>query len=484
MRGASIVRDWTVRASLLIVFAVAAGCFHPSPPEGAPCNANNECPSPLGCFGGFCTKSPADGAAIADAPMGIPDSFSVPDADLSCTCSSATKLTCSGSTIDCPLGCVSPPSGARCTQIVPSNGIDVVLATTVSATVDLSGAAIFNTDTGEITGAITRAAGEGVIGNIGFAKQTFQLHQIGVFVISALTIQPTGTLRFKGANAAALLVRHTITIGGEIDASAGCGQTDRGCAGPGGGRGLRSGATEDPCGGGNGAVDPNSTGDGGGGGGGGATIGGAGSTAGSFLGGHPGAACLPATLEPLAGGGGGGGGGLGSLAMGPLGGGGGGGVQITALEGIAISGAITANGNGGERGLPAVLDASAASGGGAGGGILLEAPAIAYTATAILVANGGGGGGAANGTSVGTDGEDGHRDSSPALGGTAAPAPSMPGGAGGANTTLPVSAANTTNTANGGGGGGAAGRIFTRGTVSGGAMVVSPPAGSGPLLTQ
>ena len=63
-------------------------------------------------------------------------------------------------------------------------------------------------------------------------------------------------------------------------------------------------------------------------------------------------------------------------------------------------------------------------------------------------------------------------------------APATAGGSGGANTTAPVAAVDAGSNDNGGGGGAAVGRIFTRGVVSSGASVVSPPAGSGALVAQ
>lgn len=48
---------------------VMAGCYHPSPPDGAECNQARECPSPLHCDRGVCVRiSSAPDAPIADAP--------------------------------------------------------------------------------------------------------------------------------------------------------------------------------------------------------------------------------------------------------------------------------------------------------------------------------------------------------------------------------------------------------------------------------
>lgn len=56
-----------------VLFAAAlAGCYQPAPPEGAPCNLQDECPAPLQCLQGACLSAPPIDGAI-DAP--IPDAF-------------------------------------------------------------------------------------------------------------------------------------------------------------------------------------------------------------------------------------------------------------------------------------------------------------------------------------------------------------------------------------------------------------------------
>ncbi len=81
--------------------------------------------------------------------------------------------------------------------------------------------ALFDTDTGQITGGITRAAGVGVVSNINFTLHTYMGRSIGVFAIAELSVTGTGTIRFKGSRAAALLIRRTLDVAGELDASAG-----------------------------------------------------------------------------------------------------------------------------------------------------------------------------------------------------------------------------------------------------------------------
>lgn len=61
-----------------IAVAATAGCYAPSPPEGAPCSAAGDCPSGLVCDGtGRCTRAPGDGP---DGPVpDLVDPFSRPD---------------------------------------------------------------------------------------------------------------------------------------------------------------------------------------------------------------------------------------------------------------------------------------------------------------------------------------------------------------------------------------------------------------------
>src|SRR5688572_21833035 len=40
-----------------LALLVAAGCYNPSPPAGAPCSDDNGCPTGQACVGGFCGGS-------------------------------------------------------------------------------------------------------------------------------------------------------------------------------------------------------------------------------------------------------------------------------------------------------------------------------------------------------------------------------------------------------------------------------------------
>lgn len=464
-----------------LALVLVAGCYRPAPQEGTPCSERSECPSPLQCDRGVCVREAVDAATDGEIDA-------MPDADLTCSCASPTTLRCASGDTPCTLGCATTPV-AHCKQVVPSNGINAALANAVTAPLGVAAGdnVVCDTDTGEITGDFTRAAGEGVISDVGFAKHTFQSRAIGVFYVASLEIPANATVRFKGTAAAALLVRQALVVNGRIDVSAGCDGADRKCPGPGGSPGARIGTpVSGACSGAHGQTEQGANSDAGGGGGGGGAVGAKGGDAGTFLGGLGGAACLPAQLEPLFGGGGGGGGGNGALAMGPPGGGGGGALQLTSLESIAISGTVSSNGagGGGGAGITGInSDGDAAGGGGAGGAILVEAPSV-NVAGAVLVANGGGGGGAANSAQAGSPGDDGRLSAAPAPGGATGAAPSTAGGNGGAGTTAAAAGPNTTTQNNAGGGGGAVGRIFLRGTTTGVATTSSPPAASGSLVTR
>ncbi len=102
-----------------------------------------------------------------------------------------------------------------------------------------------------------------------------------------------------------------------------------------------------------------------------------------------------------------------------LGGGAGGGIQLSARVSVTVTGAIHANGGGGQGGLgaPDVGDSCVgAAGGGSGGGILIEAPQV--TISGAIYAHGGGGGGGGNSTGgAGAAGSDASATGTPALGG-------------------------------------------------------------------
>ena len=412
--------------AILAVIVVSAGClkapvFH--------CATSDECGPGGTCAAGYC--------AFFDPMCADGERYGERSGPYSGQCVGATTSDAN-------------PGG----PFTPSNGVDPTLAGEVAVPIAISGTATFDTDTGAITGAVVRAAGQGVVADVGY----HQVGTLGVFVLHALDVQSAGALRFQGSRAVVLLVGTDATIDGTIDGSAGCYGADPTCAGPGGGTGASGATAATGCGaGGAGGTDPSEN-DGGGGGGGGGTPGASGGAAGAgVVGGAGGGACLAADLQPLVGGGGGGAGGPGSSTSPAQGGGGGGGLQLTALGAITVGGTITMAGAGGPGGPTASVNAGAGGGGGGGGGILLEANSVTVTGT--LAANGGGGGSGGHAPDVGNPGENGHADASPARGGASVGS----NGVGGNGAARSASAQDgQTIVGNAGGGGGGVGVVHVR----------------------
>ncbi len=459
----------------LVAVAGLVACYHPSPPEGRPCSDIETCPLPQQCIAGTCTLS--DAAVDVAVDVGA-------DADLTCLCSDANTLTCATGDTSCALGCLDAPP--HCAQIVPSNGLDLGTTTQVMSTIVFD-SAVFDTDTGAITGSITRSAGSGVMSDIDFETRMFDGVTLGVFTFHGLHVKPGGIVQFTGAAAAVFLVGGSAMISGTIDGSGGC-NSDPSCAGPGGGLGARDLVTvAGGCG--PGATAKSVTGnnnDSGGGGGGGGGSGAAGTTVTPSSGGVGGAACLATTLVPLVGGSGGGNGSKSDGLVPGKGGGGGGAFQLTALDQITVSGTITMGGGGGAGGVAGVMvgttgtaNSGGGGGGGAGGAILLEAPTL--TIAGFLAANGGGGGGGGEGSAAGMPGNNGNASTAPAIGGAPASGAGA-GGNGGAGTTAPTTV--TGATSNGGGGGGGVGAIYLRSLNGQISATTSPAAESATLPIQ
>jgi hypothetical protein len=410
------------------------------------------------------------------------------DADPSCSCAN-DLLHCASGDQHCYAGC--DPVAPRCLDVVPSNGVPVSV-TTETDVITIGATATFDTDTGEVTGAVIRAPVQGVASGISYTQMSATGVAVGVFGFSQLDVAPSGVIRIVGSRPAVFVVATAATIDGLIDGTGGvaaCTTTQRTpvCAGPGGGDGAAGLARGMGCGGGaHGLSDPfvggtgaDSGGGGGGGGGSGANGGTEVASGVTFLGGTGGMACIALTLEPLVGGGGGGGGGGGSARVG-YGGGGGGALQLTALQALRVAGAINMGGGGGEGGQPDGSNGGAGGGAGAGGGILIEAPMV--TVDGVLAANGGGGGGGAAQAAGGGLGETGRADATAAAGGTGGGAAGS-GGAGGCSTAAPQPGVDA-NGVNAGAGGGGIGRIYVRSRSPASITTSSPAAGTGALNTR
>ena len=464
---------------------VLCACFHPTPPEGAACANGTDCPEPLICDLGVCVHSPHDSAL--DADIDAPPDVSI-DANLSCSCQGAT-LRCGGvPPVTCALGCMPQSPGARCFEVDPSNGVGITSAAGLTTNITISGGtATFNTDSGAISGVLTRAAGVGVNADIAFELRTTGTQPIGVWTFHRLGLTTGATIRFTGARSAVFVSGTDAAIAGTIDGSGGCNGADPMCAGPGAGLGGNTLAATGCGPGGIGVSASTGTSDGGGGGGGGRGAGGGGGMGGADgTAGLAGSACVSSLAEPLVGGAGGGTGADGAAPP-CKGGGGGGALQITAVDEITVSGTITMGGSGGEGGRPdpMLVNAGAGCGGGAGGSILLEALAVTIGNTGVIAANGGGGGGGASLGTAGNRGASGGLTTTPAVGGTPASPNSGVGGAGAAGAVAAAVGAASASS-NGGGGGGGIGAIYVR-TKPGNFTqtgLATPTPGSGALRTQ
>ena len=368
----------------IVLVAALTSCYQPAAPAGAQCASMGQCPPGLSCVAGVCTSGDGgggDGGRGGDAGI---------DADPTCACD-GDSLSCASGSTACALGC-SSTGGPHCMALVPSNSVPATLVNGTTAT-SISALTTFDTDTGAITGDVTRDAGIGVISGIAYA----QTASLGEFAFQQLSI--AGTVQVTGTRAAVFLVAGSMMISGIVDVSAGCYGMDTTCAGPGGGSGSLAVAPATGCGAAGllaGGVETIGGGGGGGGGGSGASGGAVSGIFGSPAG-AAGDACAGAgTLEPLVGGGGGGAGFymVGSSSGG--GGGGGGALQLTALGDLTITGTISAGGAGGDPSVVGSMEGmggAGAGGGGAGGSILLESIDVSIV-DAVVVANGGGGGGA------------------------------------------------------------------------------------------
>ena len=358
----------------------------------------------------------------------------------------------------CLAGCAETPT-PHCKALQPSGPVSASDYDQPGLLgVSIAGMTVtFNTETGEIKGPVTRPAGPGITGGIGFrvAAQAGG-PSVGVFSVAGFTLANGAIMKFEGKNAFALVSAGTVELDGTVDASC----RPMNTPGPGGSLGGTAGMANGGGMGGGTAGGKIATITTGGGGGGYGDIGGSGAVgAGSTPNGGVTWGDLTSPTFILAGGAGGGQGG----GPGADGGGGGGAVQFASNDELRVAGVITVGGCGGLG----MVKKGGGGGGGSGGAIVLEAARVTLAATAVLAANGGGGGGGDGGKTGGN----GNPSVMPAAGGLGA-GMGGPGGNGGASNGMPgLHFTQGRDVAVGplilGGGGGGCGRIAVRAAPNG-----------------
>src|SRR5262245_33510921 len=127
------------------------------------------------------------------------DQASFQDCLISCTVESGCP---SGFTCGAEGVCRANGVTATCDEVlqgalVPSNGLRMSRASGIDKEIVVDGGiATFNTDTGAIDGVLSRAAGTGGAGGIGFEVSPNANAEIGVFTFHRLVVGATGTIRF------------------------------------------------------------------------------------------------------------------------------------------------------------------------------------------------------------------------------------------------------------------------------------------------
>jgi hypothetical protein len=381
---------------LLIVLLV--GCYNPSPPTGAPCASDEECPTGLVCRDQRCDTA---NGSTGDATIPNDDATSIDAVPIDGCSTFSTQLD------TCALG--------------PSMSFDLVVD------------AQYDTGTHQLTDA------DGDTQMPPHVVVTGPAGPMDVLVASEFSIAGGRTLRVTGPIPFGIVATGPILIAGTIDASnGGAGARSRAACGSASGRNALDDLTGAP-GAGGGAFQ----GDGG--------DGAQGDANGGPTPGAVGGIAVSLPPGPL-GGCPGGAGGIGDPNTAGSAGSGGGAVYLVSASSITISstGRINVGGGGGGRGL--TIDGSG-GGGGSGGMILVECPSV--NVAGVLAANGGGGGGGADESASGTSGASGGASATAAAGGLGGSDDGGPGGAGGAGANRNgVNAAGTPDGAGGGGGGG------------------------------
>ena len=230
-----------------------------------------------------------------------------------------------------------------------------------------------------------------------------------LLIATDLTIDSAGSLTAHGSRPLVVVAMNTLTIAGAVDVSSHSGSNTIGAAADDSSCTIKNGSVQ--------AAGTNTSG------------GGAGGSFGSLggAGGAPAAGgALPAsigvdptTLTLVRGGCIGGAGGTDHSGHTAAGGHSGGAVYLMGGTAVSISGAVRANGSGGQGGASTIAtDYAGGAGGGTGGLIMIDTPSL--TVTGVVMANGGAGGaGCSDNASAGGPGADPSSPAIPAKGGVA-----------------------------------------------------------------
>lgn len=332
------------------------------------------------------------------------------------------------------------PSPATCPWVTQANHLDPCTQTPGGAVVFAAGSYTLDTTDGTVSPPTVTLV---------------HYEEAGMRVVNAaaFTIESGATVRVIGSLPLFVLSHSTLVIAGELDASS---------KRTGGAQVIGPGARETNATAGQGGSDA--------GGGGGGGFGGEGGQGGNGNGGsNNGGMRGPASVPPVIVVGGHAGAEGGTAGGRGRGGAGGGAVQLTAHASIMVSGTVDAGGAGGQG---STSGDSGGGGGGSGGYLGFDAPQIAWTASAVVVANGGGGGTGCDGGD-GPEGDNGGRTTQQAEGGAGTGCSvARAGGRGGA--VVKNGGSGTSSGDGGGGGGGAAGFLLHFGPLTNQGAVASP----------
>ena len=122
---------------------------------------------PIEVWGRKAGKRAAYGTATAIPKLGQTVKASLMLTTCSPACNGNELTTCTGPMVTCAISC-SDNGDAHCIVPQPANGVDPTLVNPLRTTTTISTATTFDTDTGAVTGGLTRASGTGIKGDVGY----------------------------------------------------------------------------------------------------------------------------------------------------------------------------------------------------------------------------------------------------------------------------------------------------------------------------